>query len=192
MNSVNPTSDVKIESFDFGVGIWLAHIPKFPIGTTADLSGDSDETTLPTGNELTVFGGFSVENALTGEHRYAWAVEYRKGFWPYVDASLSYFDETNLQITRKRGIGTQLWARNAFVHNRYTIGVGAGVYTAVGSRQQFGTAQYFTPIVAPFFSQTVSYNFNEHADIRITWNRVTGYSAADADVVFFGLGFRWR
>jgi hypothetical protein len=187
VNSVNPTTDVKIESFDVGLGVWMGAVPRFQQKAT-DMNGPVVET----GDEFTLYGGFSVENALTGEHRYAYAAEYRRGFYSYCDVTLSYFDETNLQITRRRGLASQLWVRNTFFKGRVTAGVGAGVYTAVGPRNTFKAGQYFTPIAAPFFSQTVSYFFNDHVDFRITWNRVTGYDSPDADVILFGLGYSIR
>ena len=175
---------MKIESFDVGLGVWMGPVPKFR-ENAIDMNGPVVET----GDELTLYGGFSVENALTGEHRYAWATEYRRGLFSYCDATLSYFDETNLQITRRRGLATQLWVRNTFFKGRVTAGVGAGVYTAVGPRNTFQAGQYFTPIAAPFFSQTVSIFISRHVDFRITWNRVTGYDNPDADVLLCGIGY---
>jgi hypothetical protein len=185
----DPSSDIRINAVDLAAGVWLGPLPKYQT-KFSDPALDEQKT----GFELTGFGGFSVENAFSGQHRYAYAGEFRAGILTYLDGTLSYFDETDLKITQRTGIGTQLWARYPFWRNRVSVGVGAGIYTAVGPRNAFAPGQYFTPIVAPFFSQTVAIKLTKKGDVdlRVTWNRVTGYDNPDADVVLFGLGYVWK
>ena len=202
---VDPSRDIQIETVDLDIGFWLDRSPRpqseaKPMWNTWSRADLKDSGTGEDGlnDQLSLFGGGSVENSYTGEHRLAWAAEYRRTFLNHLDATVTYIDETNLKIARRRGIALQAWPtyRIPWELNGRSVWVGAGVgaYSAIGSRNQFKQGQYLTPIVAPFFSQTIAIGLNKSnsADFRITWNRVTGYNSVDADVVLFGLGYRWR
>jgi hypothetical protein len=199
-NRVSPTTDIKVNEVDAGIGVWLGHGDNPAGAKEEDLSKTYRATLESLSNikegtmrqEITGYFGASAENGartpFSADRRYAWSSEYRLDVLENLNLTLSYVNETNLRIIRRQGFAGQLWAVNSF--NNFLVGTGVGVYTAVGPRGTVAPGQYFTPVAAPYFSVSIGYRFTDHIFARITVNRVTGYDNPDSDVFLLGIGYR--
>jgi len=186
LNRVNPQNDIKINTADFGFGVWLGRGERPTKGDFGDPPGARPYT----GNEFTVFGGVSVENSFNGEHRYASSVEYRLGVLPHLDWTVSYIRETNLQVARRSGLATQIWPVNTFLNDRLSMGAGVGLYAAVGPHNRFRPDNTPAPVVSPLLSTEISYRFAKHWFVRFIFHRIVSYVSPDSDVALVGIGYR--
>lgn len=144
-----------------------------------------------TENELTAYAGITLVNIQDDEQGTAAAIEYRRGFWRYLEGTVALLHEGSTGQIKRDGVPVELWLARAFLHDRLTLGLGGGAYVAVdrvrGRRK--GDDEIF---VAGIFSMTGGYRFGPHWQLRTCWHRtITDYDR-DADVFLLGLGYRFR
>ena len=142
-----------------------------------------------TDNELTLFGGESVVN-IPGPNgkSAAFALEYRRGIWRYLEwTARALYEGQNDQIDRY-GATSQFWLAKEFLDDRISLGAGAGGYVGVDQRRSgHDGKQFFAEVV----SITGSVRLNNHWDLRGTWDRtITGYDR-DTDLFLGGIGYRF-
>jgi hypothetical protein len=147
-----------------------------------------DEPT--TRNEVTAFLGQTVVNGFERNTALAWAVEYRKGFGRYFDASVSYIHEGDSRLVRRAGFGVQGWLGRAFLDRRLTVSLGVGVYLATDEYKPLH-AEGGSRTVAGLITPSVSYRFGSRAVARFSWNRMASSYHRDTDVFLLGAGRRF-
>jgi hypothetical protein len=177
-NSINTTTALA------GIGYRLDALP------TTHTSFDGTRPGPGSGDELTVFYGRTEVNSLRSPGSWARGVEYRHGFGPYVDATVSWLDEGKTVLTRRNGAAVQAWLGRSFFGNTLRLAVGAGPYVAVDTYRASGTTQTDDK-VSLLVTMSASYQMTRHWLVRASWNRVlTGYDK-DSDIYLAGVGYRF-
>ncbi|MEX3956393.1 hypothetical protein [Trinickia sp. EG282A] len=177
-NSINTTTALA------GIGYRLDALP------ATHTSFDGTRPGPGSGDELTVFYGRTEVNSLTSPGSWARGVEYRHGFGPYVDATVSWLDEGRTVLTRRNGAAVQAWLGRSFFGNTLRLAVGAGPYVAVDTYRVQGATQTGDK-VSVLVTMSASYQMTRHWLVRASWNRVlTGYDK-DSDIYLAGVGYRF-
>lgn len=143
-----------------------------------------------TDQEITVFLGQTVVNSFSSEHSTAGSVEYRRGLSRHIDGTLAWINEGDARLVRRNGIAAQVWLTRGFSDNRFTLGVGGGLYYFVDRHQEPVPSEASGDVLAGLVTMTGSYRFSEHWLTRFSWNRVVTDYDRDADVLLLGLGYR--
>jgi len=147
-----------------------------------------DEPT--TRNEVTMFVGQTVVNGFESAKALAWAVEFRKGFGRFFDASVAYVHEGDSRLVRRAGFGVQGWLGRAFLDRSLTISLGVGVYVATDEYKPLH-AEGGSRTVAGLITPSLSYRFGSRALARFSWNRMASSYHRDTDVFLLGVGRRF-
>jgi hypothetical protein len=188
-------------------GRWLYQVrldhveTKNSIDTTELLFGvgyklDQDDASLYRGTEtraaarrgeVTLFVGKTIVNSLESETAVAASVEYRHAFGPVFRGTVAWINEGNPNLVGRYGIVTQGWYEPSFSGDRFTLGLGLGLYLAVdedreGDHGAFG---------AGMLTMTASYRAGRDWTARFSWNRVLSNYDRDTDVLLFGVGYRF-
>jgi hypothetical protein len=188
-------------------GRWLYQVrldhveTKNSIDTTELLFGvgyklDQDDASLYRGtqmraaarrDEVTLFVGKTIVNSLESETAVAASVEYRHAFGPVFRGTVAWINEGNPNLVGRYGIVTQGWYEPSFSGDRFTLGIGLGLYLAVdedreGDHGAFG---------AGMLTMTASYRAGRDWTARFSWNRVLSNYDRDTDVLLFGVGYRF-
>ena len=167
-----------------GIGYRLEALP------TTHASFDGTHPDAGSGDQLTVFYGRTQVNSLDSPGAWAKSVEYRHGFGPYFDATVSWLDEGKTVLTRRNGVAAQAWLGRSFYGNTLRLAVGAGPYVAVDSYLASG-APHTGDKVSVLISMSGSYQMSRHWLARASWSRVmTGYDK-DSDIYLAGIGYRF-
>ena len=188
VNQIVPNHDIKVNTASIGLGYWLGRGDRPKKGTF----GDPPDAEFVTVNELTLFGGKSVENTFTDSRTYAAELEYRHGLLPHVDGTIAYIYEGDPRLIRRNGAALQVWPVNAFGHGRFTVGMGFGIYTSIDRKNIAEVKGEHAPAISPLVSPTFSVRLSQSWVVRGVFNRVVSYNQPDSDVFLLGLGLRWR
>ena len=138
-------------------------------------------------DEVTLFVGKTYVNSLESETDPAISIEYRHAFGPVFRGSVAWLNEGNSHLVGRYGIVTQAWYEPSFSGDRFTLGIGFGLYVAVdedreGDHGAFG---------AGMFTMTASYRMGQDWTARFSWNRVLSNYDRDTDVILLGVGYRF-
>jgi len=139
-----------------------------------------------TDNELTVFGGETVVNIPGNGKSAAYALEYRRGLWRYLEWTAGALYEGRSSLIDRYGATTELWLAKAFLHDRLALGIGGGPYFAIDRRVD--SKHVRIPII---FSTTGSYRISQDWLIRATWDRIITRYDRDTDIFLGGIGYRF-
>lgn len=140
-----------------------------------------------TGHELTLSAGRTVVNSFDSERARAYAVEYRRNLGRDLDWALSWLDEGDAGLLRRRGIASQLWLVRPLLDGLLTLGVGAGPYLATDhDRSRFGAER---ERLAGLLSLGARYRVSRDFLLRFSWSRVLTDYHRDADVLLLGVGY---
>lgn len=151
-----------------------------------DVKGTRLDEERVTDNELTAFGGETVVNIPGDGHSSAFALEYRRGLWKYLEWTAGALYEGRSSLIDRYGLTTELWLVKPFLDDRFNLGVGAGPYFAVDRR--LDTRKVRIPII---FSTTGSYRISKDFLIRATWDRIITTYDRDTDIFLGGIGYRF-
>jgi hypothetical protein len=167
-----------------GIGYRLDALP------ASHTSFDGTQPGPGSGDELTVFYGRTEVNSLRSPGSWARSVEYRHGFGPYIDATVSWIDEGKTVLTRRNGVAVQGWLGHSFYGDTLRLAVGAGPYVAVDTYLQGGSS-HTGDKVSVLVTMSARYQLTRHWLVRASWNRVlTGYDK-DSDIYLAGIGYRF-
>lgn len=144
-----------------------------------------------TNNEITVMAGETILNSLQSQTSAAELIEYRRGLWHFVDATVGYLHEGNGITARRDGATAQLWLTRAFLDDKLTLGFGAGAYAAIHHGKNGDERDTGDGVLSGLVSVSASYRFTQHWDARVTWNRVVTRYSRDTDVILGGIGYRF-
>ncbi len=195
INRISPHDDFHSNTELLGIGYWFGQ-DKRP--TPGKMGAKPADAAYITANELTIYGGRSVVNTYYSEHGVAGAAEYRRGLAPHLDGSVSFIYEGDPKVTRRSGLGLQVWPVNTFFNARVTIGIGLGLYVYIdnkhpgASRQLPAGVSTNTPALAPLISPTFAVQLSDNWLVRVVWDRVMTNYNRDSDVFLLGAGYRWR
>lgn len=144
-----------------------------------------------TESELTAFVGQTIVNSTLSEKAVATGLEFRHGIEPHLDWTLTLLNEGDPQITRRKGLATQVWLVNWVAKGQLMLGAGAGVYYHLDRRRVDpsggpGGKRDFAGLVAV----GASWRFPGLSFIRLIWNRIVTDYSKDSDVILLGLGCR--
>jgi hypothetical protein len=169
-----------------GLGYQLEAPPtRGPLVSAAPLTRNT------TANEVALFGGRSVLNSFSSEGATAWAAEYRRGLWHYVDWTLGWLHEGDNHTIRRDGVTTQVWLVRPFLSDKLALGVGAGPYIAVDRHEEAHSATENPARVAGLVTFSASYRFDSRMFARASWNRIVTQYSRDGDVILLGVGLRF-
>lgn len=185
-NYVDARRDIDTASVLLGVGYQLDR-PESPGPRTAAPS----LAVRTTDQEVTAFLGQTIVNSFDSEHGTAGGVEYRRGLSPHIDGTLAWINEGDTRLVRRNGIAAQLWLTRGFFDNRFTLGVGGGLYCFLDRHQKPVPSEASGDVLAGLITTTGSYRFGKHWLTRFSWNRVVTDYDRDADILLLGLGYRW-
>jgi hypothetical protein len=150
-----------------------------------DVNG-THQSERTTDNELTVFGGETVVNIPGDGHSGAFALEYRRGLWRYLEWTAGALYEGKSSLIDRYGLTTELWLAKKFLDDRISLGIGIGPYFALDRRNDSNKLRY--PII---FSTTGSFRVSQHWLIRATWDRIITTYDRDTDIFMGGIGYRF-
>ena len=141
-----------------------------------------------TDNELTLFGGDTVVNIAGPGRSTAFALEYRRGIWRYLEWTARGLYEGRSVLIDRYGVTSQLWLAKEFLDERLSLGAGFGGYAGIDGRRSSSDGKKFLAEVA---SVTGSLRLTDHWHLRATWDRtITGYDR-DTDLFLGGIGYRF-
>jgi hypothetical protein len=175
-----------------GIGYQLGASGESGNGGASGSTGPSGEAgwLAGSGNEIAVLAGRTEVNSLRSPGAFAKSVEFRHGFTPYIEASVTWLDEGETQLTRRNGVATQVWLGRSFLDDKLRLGLGAGPYVAVDTYREPGGTNTGDKVSA-LVTMTASYQFTPHWFVRASWDRVlTGYDK-DSDIYLGGIGYRF-
>jgi hypothetical protein len=144
-----------------------------------------------TNNEITLMAGETILNSLRSQASAAESIEYRRGLWHFVDATVGYLHEGNGITARRDGATAQLWLTRAFFDDRLTLGFGAGGYAAIHHGKNPDERDTGDGVLSGLVSVSASWRFTQHWAARVTWNRVVTRYSRDTDVILGGIGYRF-
>jgi len=140
-------------------------------------------------NELGVFGGFTVVNALSSERSGAFGVEFRRRTARHVELSASLLDEGDGADGRHLGASGEAWAVQDFAAQRLVLGLGAGPYVTL---EGYHTADGRSAAsVVGLLSMTAAWRPLAPLSVRVSWHRAFTSDDQDRDIVNLGVGWRF-
>jgi len=168
----------------FGIGYEL-DAPK----ASGPLAGGSSDS-ASSGNQITLMSGYTEVNSLRSPGAFAYGVEYRHGFGPYFDGTISWIHEGHTALNTRAGAAAQLWLRRSFLADRLALGVGVGPYYATDTHLIRGGTDTGGK-VSLLLTMSASYAFAKHWFARVSWNRVMTSYDKDSDIYLGGVGYRF-
>jgi hypothetical protein len=178
LDRVQTPGNVDTTSLSLGVGYQLkpdAVGSEFAIGSSGS---DPDE--------VTVFIGKTVVNSYNSQEARASGFAWRHRFGPAIRASIGLVNEGDAQLIRRNGGVLQGWLEPSFFADRFSVGIGGGVYVAI-DKYRPTPGRHMSGIV----TLTMSYRFTRQFDGRFAWSRIVTDYDRDTDVVLYGLGYRF-
>jgi len=148
-------------------------------------------TSAPTDNELTLFGGTTIVNSFDSPDSVAVGLEYRRGIDRYLDWTIGWLHEGDNRLVRRNGLTTQFWLVKAFFEDRFALGVGGGIYIVIDRYQHLLENSESGKALSGLVTLTGSYRFQQHWDLRTSWNRIVTDYSRDTDVILGGIGYRF-
>jgi len=138
-------------------------------------------------SELTVFVGRTIVNSYESEQASAFSVEYRYAFRPALRASIAWLTEGDAELIRRNGVVVQGWYEPGFSGDRFTLGLGLGLYLAIDDYREDREGLNPNGVI----TLSASYRLGRDWRARFSWNRVTSNYDRDTDVLMFGAGYRF-
>jgi hypothetical protein len=148
------------------------------------LTGPAYHDFQTTDKEITLSAGVTNLDAISDRHAAAESAEFRCGLARHVDWAIGWLNEEH--PVSRAGPFTQVWVVQSFFYDKLAIGVGTGPYLVFDSH---GAHEFKK--VNLLVSGTFSYRFHPHWGLRISWNRVATDHDRDADVVLYGISYRF-
>jgi hypothetical protein len=141
--------------------------------------------------ELSLFGGAS-EATSSGDHSYAWALDYRHGLGEHAAITFSYLNEGHVPNHHRDGQGVQLWARTTVLGRRLALAAGAGPYWYYDTTRPAGSGAPYSDQHgwAALYSLSATYYTDSRVFYELRVNRVTAGNSINTASVLFGVGYQ--
>lgn len=176
-NRVETENSIDTSELLFGVGYRLDQ-DAAPFEPASAAAGRS---------ELTVFVGRTIVNSFESEQATAFSVEYRYAFRPALRASIAWLSEGDAELIQRNGVVVQGWYEPSFSGDRFTLGLGLGLYIAIDDAREDREGAFPNAVI----TLTASYRVGRDWRARLSWNRVTSGYDRDTDVLMLGAGYRF-
>jgi hypothetical protein len=170
-----------IETTSFGIGIGYRGLSDIH-DTDPDIAADFAANEIVASYWKTVTNSFD-SSAHTAR---AEAIDYRRQLWHELRFSVGFINEGDTQLIRRNGILTEGWAEPSFDAGLWSIGAGFGFYSAI-DKYRPAPGRHVSDVV----SVTLSLRPIENVDVRFLWHRIVTDYNRDADILLWGLGFRF-
>ena len=179
LNYVVTANSIDTLSATIGIGYQLDK-PTTP----GPLTGPSPAPVQDLKDEITLFGGRTVDNSGQDSAAAVESLQYRRNLAPHFDWTIGWLNEHN-SVSRTGPI-TEIWAGRTFLNDRFGMEIGFGPYLAYDSHG----ARNVTKLD---WLAGISGNirFTEHWLVRATWDRVTTGNDRDSDIFLAGVGYRF-
>ena len=83
-------------------------------------------------NEITVFlGGATINSTKSAGTSIATGIEYRRSIFSYLDWTIGWLYEGDMDLLRRSGLTTQFWPTKSFLDHRISLSIGLGMYIAL-------------------------------------------------------------
>jgi hypothetical protein len=139
-------------------------------------------------NEIVASYWKTVTNSLNSSSHTsrAEAIDYRRQIWHELRASVGFLNEGDTRLIRRNGIMAEGWLEPSFGSGLWSIGAGFGFYSAI-DKYRPAPGRHVSEVV----SATVSVRPIKNLDIRFLWHRIVTDYNRDADILLWGLGYRF-
>jgi len=170
-----------IETTSFGIGIGYR-------GLSDTHDSDPEVAEGFAADEIVASYGKTVTNSFdsSAHTARAEAIDYRRQLWHELRASVGFLNEGDTQLIRRNGIIAEGWAEPSFNSGLWSIGAGFGFYTAIDKYRQ-APGRHVSDVV----SLTLSLRPINSLDVRFLWHRIVTDYNRDADILLWGLGYRF-
>jgi len=111
----------------------------------------------------------------------------RYAFRPALRASVAWLSEGDAELIRRNGLVVQGWYEPSFSGDRFTLGLGLGVYIAIDDYREDREGAFPNGVI----TLTASYRVGRDWRARFSWNRVISNYDRDTDVLMLGAGYRF-
>jgi hypothetical protein len=191
-NRIRPTGSGSADTHSYTLGagyrLWKGEGEACPLPPGAPCPAASPTT----GDEATVFLGQSVVNSLQDQKGLAAGIEFRKGIYDHVDATLAWIYEGDRDVIRRNGAAGELWLVDEYLDRRLVLGVGGGGYAFLDKRAPSARRGGNPGDLAGLLSLTAGWRLGERWTTRFNWHRVVSHNNRDTDVFIAGFGYRWE
>jgi hypothetical protein len=170
-----------IETTSFGIGIGYR-------GLSDIHDADSEVAEGFASNEIVGSYGKTVTNSFNSSSHTARAeaIDYRRQIWSELRVSVGFLNEGDTRLIRRNGITAEGWLEPSFNSGLWSIGAGFGFYTAI-DKYRAAPGRHVSDVVSATLSLRPVGNF----DIRLLWHRIVTDYNRDADILLWGLGYRF-
>ena len=173
INRIKPDGKDNTTHFLLGAGYRYDGIP----GAKLHLQNWSHDDTL------TVSVGHTIVNSFRSETSTPVTLEYRRAIGKYVDWTVTGLHEGSTDITRRRGVASQLWLIRSLTE-KVEFGMGLGPYLAFDPENN----EEHRARLAGLLSAVARYHIDRRWVAQVAWNRVITDYHRDADVILVGVG----
>ena len=176
-NRVETEKSIDTSEFILGIGYRLdKDRPEPDMGAAA-----------PRRDELTAYIGRTIVNSFESEQARAFSLEYRHAFTPSLRGSVAWLSEGDAALIKRNGIVAQAWYEPSFSGDRFTLGLGLGLYVATDDYREDREGAFPSGVI----TLSASYHLGREWLARFSWNRVTSNYDRDTDVLMLGAGYRF-
>ena len=143
--------------------------------------------------EMTLMAGKSVQNNFQSPQGTAYGAELRARLTPYIDALLTYLNEGDTHVVKRKGVAGQLALVREFLGHHADVGIAGGFYLArdqdylVPSDTTVGLAT--NTQVLGLLTMTMTWRVTRMFHLRAYWYRTLTTNGRDTDVLLGGLGW---
>ena len=179
---VDYTSPSKsIETTSVGIGFGYR-------GLSDSHDSDAEAAAGTAASEIVASYGKTVTNSFnsTAHTARAEAIDYRRHIWKELRVSIGLLNEDDTLLIRRNGITAEGWLEPSFNSDLWSIGAGFGFYTAI-DKYRAAPGRHISDVV----SATLSLRPIDHLDIRLLWHRIVTDYNRDADILLWGVGYRF-
>ena len=182
-------ADSNINTASILLGIGYEFKPSAPLNSSHSAITDPGDGAY---EEITVLlGGTTINASKKSQTSMAASVEYRCGILSYLDWTVGWLHEGNMEWLRRSGLTAQLWPTKSLFDRRLRIGLGLGIYVTLNTRYSSGTGEDNDEILLGIITPTISYRFKENWVVRLSWNRTVSGCNRDTDVILTGIGYKF-
>jgi hypothetical protein len=170
-----------IETTSFGIGIGYRGLSDIH---NPEAEGAADVTQ----NDIVASYWKTVTNSFDSEAHTARAeaIDYRRHIWEEVGVSVGWINEGDTRLVRRNGVTAEGWLEPTFNSGLWSIGAGFGFYSAV-DKYRPAPGRHVSDVVSLTLSARPIRNF----EVRLLWHRIVTDYNRDADILLWGLGYRF-
>ncbi len=138
-----------------------------------------------------LLGGTTINASKESQTSMAASFDYRRGIFSFLDWTVGWLHEGDMEFLRRSGLTTQLWPTKSLLNGRLRIGLGLGAYVPINSRCLSETGEEEYERLLGLITPTISYRFTGDWVARFSWNRTVSSCNRDSDVLLGGIGYRF-